>query len=212
MTASGAEESTLLQRDAQSLGVTLDATQCAAMLRLLDELAAWSQRYNLTAITTREGMLTRHLLDSLSVLPFLHGTRIADVGTGAGFPGLPLAIADAARQFTLVDATAKKLRFVDHAAGVLKLGNVHTLHSRVEVLPARPPFDSIVARALAPLPALLTLLKPLCAPQTRVIAMLGRRPATELLAALPAGWRIDRLDAVTVPGLDAERHVAVLSR
>ena len=182
------------------------------MLRLVDELFEWSQRYNLTAITTREGMLTRHLLDSLSVLPFLHGTRIADVGTGAGFPGLPLAIADAARQFTLVDATAKKLRFVDHAVGVLNLGNVHTLHSRVEALPAKPPFDSIVARALAPLPALLTLLKPLCAPQTRVIAMLGRYPATDLLAALPTGWRIDRLDAVAVPGLDAERHVAVLSR
>lgn len=182
------------------------------MLRLVDELFEWSQRYNLTAIRTREGMFTHHLLDSLSVLPFLHGSRIADVGTGAGFPGLPLAIADPARQFTLVDATAKKLRFVDHVVGELKLGNVRSVHARIDALPTKPPFDSIVARALAPLPALLTLLKPLCAPQTRVIAMLGRRPAADLLAALPAGWRIDRLDAVVVPGLDAERHVAVMRR
>jgi 16S rRNA (guanine527-N7)-methyltransferase len=205
------DEAARLQRDAQALGVRLDAAQCAAMQRLLDELGEWSQRYNLTAITTREGMITRHLLDSLSVLPFLHGTRIADLGTGAGFPGLPLAIADAARQFTLVDATAKKIRFVAHAVSVLGLGNVDAFQSRIEALPAKPPFDSIVARALAPLPQLLELIRPLCGPATHVVAMLGRRPDAEL-AALPAGWRLVRVDRVIVPALEAERHVAVFTR
>lgn len=209
MATTGAEEAARLQRAARTLGVTLDDAQCQALSRLLDELAAWSQRYNLTAIDTRAEMITHHLLDSLSVWPFLHGTRIADVGTGAGFPGLPLAIADARRQFTLVDATAKKIRFVAHAARTLGLRHVTAVQSRIEALTASPPFDSIVARALAPLPALLSLLQPLCGPDTRVIAMLGRRPDAEL-ASLPAGWQIARIDPIVVPGLNAERHVAVI--
>jgi len=106
------------------MGIALDGAQAARLLRLLDELAHWNRSYNLTAITTREGMISAHLLDSLAAQPDLQGQRIADVGTGAGFPGLPLALIEPQRQFTLIDSVAKKIRFVTHAVRVLELANV----------------------------------------------------------------------------------------
>jgi 16S rRNA (guanine527-N7)-methyltransferase len=195
------------------MGVTLDAAQEAALLRLLDELELWARAYNLTAIGDRAGMITHHLLDSLSVAPYLHGTRIADLGTGAGFPGLPLAIACPERQFTLVDSTAKKIRFIEHAVRTLGLGNVRAVHARIEQLPdlaPAPAWDTVLARALAPVDKLLPLVRPLCGPETRVLAMCGRRPDAEL-AALPAGWRLVSLHSLQVPGLDAERHLLVFA-
>ncbi len=195
------------------LGVTLDAAQEAALLRLLDELQLWARAYNLTAIGARAGMITHHLLDSLSVAPYLRGTRIADLGTGAGFPGLPLAIACPERQFTLVDATAKKIRFIEHAVRTLGLRNVQAVHARIEQLTAVAggggAWDILLARALAPLDKLLPLVQPLCGPQTQVLAMCGRRPDDEL-EALPAGWRLLAMHPLRVPGLDAERHLLVL--
>lgn len=195
------------------MGVTLDAAQEAALLRLLDELELWARAYNLTAIGDRASMITHHLLDSLSVAPYLHGTRIADLGTGAGFPGLPLAIACPERQFTLVDSTAKKIRFIEHAVRTLGLGNVRAVHARIEQLPdlaPAPAWDTVLARALAPVDKLLPLVRPLCGPETRVLAMCGRRPDAEL-AALPAGWRLVSLHSLQVPGLDAERHLLVFA-
>ena len=195
------------------MGVTLDAAQEAALLRLLDELELWARAYNLTAIGDRASMITHHLLDSLSVAPYLHGTRIADLGTGAGFPGLPLAIACPERQFTLVDSTAKKIRFIEHSVRTLGLGNVRAVHARIEQLPdlaPAPAWDTVLARALAPVDKLLPLVRPLCGPETRVLAMCGRRPDAEL-AALPAGWRLVSLHSLQVPGLDAERHLLVFA-
>ncbi len=200
-------------QSAAAMGVTLDAAQEAALLRLLDELELWARAYNLTAIGDRASMITHHLLDSLSVAPYLHGTRIADLGTGAGFPGLPLAIACPERQFTLVDSTAKKIRFIEHAVRTLGLGNVRAVHARIEQLPdlaPAPAWDTVLARALAPVDKLLPLVRPLCGPETRVLAMCGRRPDAEL-AALPAGWRLVSLHSLQVPGLDAERHLLVFA-
>ncbi len=199
-----------LVRDAALLGVPLAAAQAARLLTLLDELERWNRSYNLTAIDSREEMITHHLLDSLSISPDLAGARIADVGTGAGFPGLPLAIANPSRQFTLIDSNGKKVRFVAHAAAALALGNVTALKARAEALRPQPPFDTVTARALAPLPKLLAQLAPLCGPATRVLAMKGRWPGDEL-EKLPAPWRLTGSRTIEVPGLDAERCVLILS-
>jgi 16S rRNA (guanine527-N7)-methyltransferase len=202
-----------LRAAAAMLGVQLDAAQEAALLRLLDELQLWARAYNLTAIGARATMITHHLLDSLSVAPYLHGTYVADLGSGAGFPGLPLAIACPERQFTLVDSTAKKVRFIEHAVRALGLRNVRAVQARIERLPDVAPaqaWDTLVARALAPLDKLLPLVRPLCGPDTQVLAMCGRRPDDEL-AALPAGWRLLALHPLRVPGLDAERHLLVFT-
>ncbi|HKD54690.1 MAG TPA: 16S rRNA (guanine(527)-N(7))-methyltransferase RsmG [Steroidobacteraceae bacterium] len=209
MSGRESDETGRLVGAAAQLGVTLSGTDAARLLTLLDELARWNRRFNLTAITERSAMVTHHLLDSLAIHPDLQGVRIADVGTGAGFPGLPLAVVNPQRQFTLIDATAKKIRFVAHAAELLALGNVTALHARVEQMRVETPFDTVVARAFAPLPKLLPAVAPICGPGTQVLAMKGKWPDAEL-AALPGGWRVDHSRELIIPGLDAARCVISL--
>jgi len=198
-----------LRERAQQLGVALDADMAERLLRLLDELRLWNRAYNLTAIEEREAMVVTHLLDSLAAHVDLAGERIADVGTGAGFPGLPLAITNPQRQFTLIDATAKKVRFVAHAARTLGLNNVQAVQARAEAMHPEQPFDTILARAVGSLAELAQLAQPLARPGTRLLAYKGRRPDAEL-AALPAGWQLAGVRAVQIPGLDAERCLVTL--
>jgi 16S rRNA (guanine527-N7)-methyltransferase len=200
-----------LWQDAATLGVTLTSGDAARLLALTAELARWNRSYNLTAISSPAAMVTHHLLDSLAVNPDLVGTRIADAGTGAGFPGLPLALCNPQRHFTLIDATAKKVRFVAHAVSLLGLTNVSAVHGRVESLQFTVPFDTVLARAFAPIPELLEKVTPLCGPQTRVLAMKGRWPQQELAALAPT-WRVVSSRELTVPGLEAARCVIVLAR
>jgi 16S rRNA (guanine527-N7)-methyltransferase len=200
-----------LIEDAASLGVALTAEQAGALLGLLEELERWNRRYNLTAIRSLEAMITHHLLDSLAVSADLAGERIADVGTGAGFPGLPLALCNPQRQFTLIDSTAKKIRFVSHAVALLGLSNVTVLHARVEALAVAAPFDTVVARAFAPLARLLAQVTGLCDAHSRVLAMKGKWPQAEL-DALPAPWRMISARELAIPALGAARCVIVLSR
>jgi 16S rRNA (guanine527-N7)-methyltransferase len=199
-----------LIRDSAAVGVILTESDAQRLLHLLNELERWNRTYNLTAIRNREDMLTHHLLDSLSVNADLQGTTVADVGTGAGFPGLPLALVNPERRFTLIDSNGKKIRFVQHAARELGLDNVDTLHGRVEALKPSP-FDTVVARAFAALPDLLLNVAPLCGPHTRVLAMKGKWPKDEM-DALPSGWRHEGSHEVSVPGLGESRCVVVLSR
>ena len=126
---------------AAQLGIELTGAQAQQLIRLLDELDDWNQRMNLTAIRERPAQITKHLLDSLSVQPFLHGERVLDVGTGAGFPGLPLAIVNPSKQFMLLDSTAKKLKFIEHASALLELPNVQTVHTRAENFRPAQRFD-----------------------------------------------------------------------
>jgi 16S rRNA (guanine527-N7)-methyltransferase len=200
-----------LIRDAGTLGVQLSAADAGRLLALTQELARWNRTYNLTAITAPEQMLTHHLLDSLAVHTDLHGTRIADVGTGAGFPGLPLALCNPERAFTLIDSNGKKIRFVSHAAHLLGLTNVTPVQARAEAFRPGEPFDTLLARAFAPLPQLLPSVEGLCGPETRVLAMKGRWPEEEL-AALPAPWRVVASRPLVVPGLEAARCLIVLMR
>lgn len=200
-----------LARGAAQLGVALDERQQSQLLRLSAELLRWNKAYNLTAITDPQAVLTHHLLDSLAVAPDLAGTTVADVGTGAGFPGLPLAIAQPHRQFTLIDTVDKKLRFIDHAVRELGLANVKTRHARVETLAPAESFDTVIARAFAPLPKMLALVAPLCDTHTHVLAMVGRWPPPDAAeAVLPPQWRQVSERPIEVPGLGAERHILCL--
>jgi len=187
--------------DAARLGVTLATPDAERLITLLNELERWNRTYNLTAIVNRDEMVTHHLLDSLAVHPDLVGSAIADVGTGAGFPGLPLAIVNPERRFTLIDSNGKKVRFVSHAARTLGLANVEAIHARVESLRPKRPFDTVLTRAFAPLPEMLTLIAPLTGPETAVVAMKGKWPQSEL-DALPVGWLFVGSRDLQIPRLD----------
>jgi 16S rRNA (guanine527-N7)-methyltransferase len=200
-----------LVQDAATLGVRLTSEDAGRLLTLTEELARWNRSYNLTAITSPAAMVTHHLLDSLAVHPDLSGTRIADVGTGAGFPGLPLALCNPQRHFTLIDSTAKKVRFVAHAIERLGLSNVRAVHARVEALEIEIPFDTVLARAFASIPKFLDRVAGICGPVTQVLAMKGKWPHEEL-ARLAAPWRVIRSRELAIPGLDAARCVIVLAR
>lgn len=208
---SSAELDPLLEAGAAALGVPLGAGQREQLLRLVAELAEWNGRFNLTAIREPADMVRKHLLDSLAVQPWLSGTRVADVGTGPGFPGLPLAVINPDRRFTLVEATAKKARFVEHAARALGLANVEVVNSRAEAWRPARPFDTVVCRALGKLHEFVRFAGHLCARNGRMLAMKGQYPEAEL-EAVPRGWRVVAVHRVEVPGLDAERHLVELAR
>lgn len=174
-----------------------------AFLRLLEK---WNRAYNLTAVREPEAMVTHHVLDSLAVAPYLHGRRIADVGTGAGLPGIPLAIARPELGFVLLDSNSKKTRFVTQAINELQLANVVVERARAEDFRPSRPFDTIVSRAFTSLAEMLRMTQHLCAPDGVFLAMKGAYPADEL-RAMPGGFEVRRVERVTVPGLHAERHV-----
>jgi 16S rRNA (guanine527-N7)-methyltransferase len=191
------------------MGVALTEHDAARLRQLLEELARWNSRFNLTGITDLESMISHHVLDSLAVHRYLHGDSIADVGTGAGFPGLPLALVNPERRFTLIDSNGKKIRFVSHAVRALGLMNVEPLQARVETLRPERPFDTVLARAFAALPQLLEAVAPICGSETRVLAMKGKWPQHEL-DGLPRPWRVAESHALTVPGLSEARCLIVL--
>jgi 16S rRNA (guanine527-N7)-methyltransferase len=196
---------------AAQLGIELTGAQAQQLIRLLDELDDWNQRMNLTAIRERPAQITKHLLDSLSVQPFLQGERVLDVGTGAGFPGLPLAIVNPSRQFTLLDSTAKKLKFIEHAAALLELPNVQTVHTRAENFRPTQRFDIVLSRAVGPVEQFVKWAGHLCVGGGRLLAMKGRHPQDEL-ARLPSGWKLAAVHRLNVPALDEERHLVELCR
>jgi 16S rRNA (guanine527-N7)-methyltransferase len=196
---------------AAQLGIPLSAAQATQLLRLLHELDDWNQRMNLTAIRERGQQITKHLLDSLTVHAHLQGTSVADIGTGAGFPGLPLAVALPQLQFTLVDSTAKKLKFVEHAAQTLGLHNVQTVHTRAEAYRPKERFDCVVSRAVGPIETFVQGSGHLCVGGGRLLAMKGRYPTDEL-AHIPNGWKLAAVHRLNVPGLDEQRHLVELCR
>lgn len=194
---------------AAAMGVGLDAAQTEKLWRLAGLLQERNRQVNLTAVDTPEGILTVHVLDSLALVPQLgEAQRVIDVGTGGGFPGLPLAIACPARRFTLIDGTQKKIRFVQEAIEALGLGNAEAVAVRAEQYRPTERFDRVVVRALGKLADILRVTRHLLAPGGAILAMKGRRPEDEL-RALPRGWRAEVLP-LRVPGLEAERHLVCL--
>ena len=178
---------------------------------LLDELERWNQKVNLTAIRDRGEMATAHIDDSLAAQPLLRGGRILDVGTGAGFPGLPLAIVEPQREFHLIDSNNKKIQFVQHMAGLLGLDNVTAVKTRAEDYAPGYRFDTVIARALAALPKLVEIAGHHVGEDGVFVALKGRYPEEEL-KELSDMWQ-SSVRELKVPGLEAgSRHAVLLTR
>ena len=196
---------------ASELGVELTPEQAAKLIAHLDLMDEWGQRMNLTAIRDREQQLTKHVLDSLSVIPYLRGGRIADVGSGAGFPGIPLAIVMPDARFALIESTGKKCRFLEHVRDALELTNVEVIQARAEAWKPAVRYDTVLARAVGPVADLVKNAGALVAGNGRLLAMKGRFPEEELAKKL-SGWKVAAVHKLAVPGLAEERHIVELCR
>jgi 16S rRNA (guanine527-N7)-methyltransferase len=199
-------EREILASGAAEIGIDLNSAAAESLLRLVDELELGNAQFNLTAIRDRPGMLRKHVLDSMTLQPYLVGDRMADVGTGAGFPGLALAVVNPQRRFTLIEATGKKARFVQQTAERLGLKNVQVVNARAESYRPFELFDTVAARALASLADFVAYAGHLCAPGGRMLAMKGKRPDEEI-SALPKSFRVLAVHRLKVPGLTDDRHL-----
>lgn len=195
-----------------SLGLALPDGAPDQLLAYLALLQKWNRTYNLTAVRDETDMVTHHLLDSLVILPYLGGVaRLADVGSGAGLPGLVLAIGRPKLEVVSIEASQKKAAFQQQAKMELGLGNVSVYCGRVETLEPGVQFDAVISRAFSSLAEFVRLTDRLVGRDGRLLAMKGTVPADEI-AALPAGWRVATTHRLLVPGLDAQRHLIVLER
>jgi 16S rRNA (guanine527-N7)-methyltransferase len=201
----------ILVSGAKEIGIDLAVDRAEMLLRLVDELEAGNAQFNLTAIRDRPGMLRKHVLDSLTLQPYLRGERLADVGTGAGFPGLALAIVNPERSFSLIEATGKKARFVEQTARRIGCGNAQIVHSRAETYRPLELFDTVMARALSSLADFVAYAGHLCGAGGRLLAMKGKRPDEEM-SALPKSFRVLAVHTLKVPGLSDERHLVEMIR
>lgn len=191
-----------------ALGLPLDEATQARLLAYRDELVRWGRTYNLTGVRDAGRMVPIHLLDSLALAPLVRGVRVADVGSGGGLPGVPLAIARPDLEMTLIEPRAKRALFLAHIARTLPLGNVIVERCRAQDAPPGARYDTVVTRAFGTLGEFAAAAGPLCAEGGSLLAAKGRDPRAEV-AALPAGWRAEILPLV-VPGIEGQRHAVRL--
>lgn len=196
--------------------LALERALAAPLLDYLALLLRWNHTYNLTAVRDPLEMVDKHLLDSLAMHRHLDaiaaaGGALADLGTGAGLPGIPLAIAKPGLRVTLVESNGKKARFMREAIRRLGLADARVAESRIEALDEPGAYDAITARALATLPLIVELGGHLLKPAGCLLAMKGTYPHDEV-AALPPGWTVTGSHPLRVPGLDAERHLVIVTR
>jgi 16S rRNA (guanine527-N7)-methyltransferase len=202
-----------LAQGALELGIELSPQQQEQLLAYLALLIKWNKAYNLTAVRNPDEMVSRHLLDSLSVVPFVveAGDNWLDVGSGGGMPGIPLAIVFPERQFTLLDSNGKKTRFLTQVKLELKLANLHVVYSRVEDYRPEVRFSGICSRAFSSLEDFSTWTRHLGDANSRWLAMKGVHPNDEL-QALPADFRLSATHVLKVPGCQGQRHLLILRR
>lgn len=189
----------------------MNQVQQQKLQHYLQLLQRWNKVYNLTAVRDPQQMQLLHIDDSLGVAPYIHGATCLDVGSGAGLPGIPLAIIQPERQFTLLDTNGKKTRFMQQAVLELGLQNVTVVQTRVESWQPTHCFDAIISRAFASLHDFVSFTGKHACENGILYAMKGRYPDSEL-AELPADWKVTAQHEVHVPGLDAERHLLELQR
>lgn len=181
------------------------------MLTFLNLLDQWNRVYSLTAIRDPREMVMLHIIDSLSINRFLHGTRIIDVGTGPGLPGIPLALMNPDKEFTLLDSNSKKTRFITQVLLELKIKNIEVVTARAEEFHPEKGFDSIITRAFSSLKDMLEITGHLGRPEAQFLAMKGVYPEAEI-QEIPEGYRVMNVLALRVNGLDAERHLVCMTK
>ncbi|WP_455198704.1 16S rRNA (guanine(527)-N(7))-methyltransferase RsmG [Kaarinaea lacus] len=203
----------VLSSGLSQLGLDCSPAVRARLRDYVTLLDKWNRVYNLTAVRDPEEMVTRHLLDSLAIYPFLQGSRVLDVGTGAGLPGIPLAIVDSERhprrEYVLLDSNSKKTRFVQQAKAELGLDNVTVVHQRSEEYHPGQLYDVVVSRAFASIADMLKNSAQHCAKNGVILAMKGVDPAEELMA-IPDGFVLVSVNALDVPGIDGQRHLVCI--
>lgn len=194
----------------KSANISLTDLQKQQLIGYVDMLHKWNKAYNLTSVRDPEQMLVRHILDSIVVEPHLDGERFIDVGTGPGLPGVPLAIVRPQAHFTLLDSLGKRVRFLRQVQHELKLENITPVQSRVEDFPAEPPFDGVISRAFASLNDMVSWCHHLPGSDGRFYALKGQFPEDEI-AVLPAEFIVEKVASLSVPELEGERHLVVIS-
>jgi 16S rRNA (guanine527-N7)-methyltransferase len=200
-----------LNSGATELDLCLSESTTHRLLAYLELMAKWNTAYNLTAIRTKEAMLSHHLFDSLAILPFIRGSQVLDVGTGAGLPGIPLALVMPTTQFVLLDSNGKKTRFLSQVKHELGLENVQVVQTRVETYLPQVCFTTIVSRAFSSLVEMLQKTEHLCCNDGQFLAMKGIYPGAEL-AEMPTAFKLAAIQQLQVPELAAERHVVIIER
>jgi len=203
-------ESIKLESGLARLELDVSSDVIGKLLLYMDLLKEWSGTYNLVAPRERDFLLTRHLLDSLSIAAWLQPGTLLDVGTGAGLPGLPLAIIEPDREVTLLDSAGKKIRFIRHVGRTLSLENIHPMHQRIDELAVTGAYANITSRAFASLSEFARMVRVCADHSTLLLAMKGVYPEQEL-EELPDWVNVQSVEPLTVPYLHAERHVVLMS-
>lgn len=191
------------------LGLDIDRDRQKQMLEYINLLAKWNRTYNLTAVRDPKQMITRHLLDSLSVLPHIKDGLVLDIGSGAGLPGVPLSLCKPDSNFTLLDSNGKKTRFMTQVVRELNLNNVDVVKSRIEDYKPDYKFDSILSRAFSSIASLLKFSQHLCQNTGRILAMKGTYPLAEM-DEMPEAKQLVNVVKLEIPGVNAERHLAII--
>jgi len=201
----------MLQQGLDGLGMVISQAGRDRLIKFLLLLERWNRTYNLTALRDPEQMLRRHLLESLALLPWLHGSKLLDMGSGAGLPGIPLAIARPGLDFRLIESVGKKVRFMNHVVRSLELTNVTVEQQRLEDLPPLREADILTARGLAGLGQICRWAEPLLAPGGSILCLKG--PAIDQeLDEVAGAFTVSSLESLAIPGLPASSHLVIIQR